>query len=114
MTKYLISFPERAMDHIPEDELPAVAKAANDACEEAAAAGVFVYGDGLLPQRPTIVDADGMVTDGPFPETKEFIGGFAIVDVESREEAHKWAGKIAAACRCPQEVREFMEPPEFD
>ena len=51
------------------------------------------------------------VTDGPFPETKEVIGGFAIVDVPSREEALEWAAKIAVACRCAQEVRELMPDP---
>jgi hypothetical protein len=52
-----------------------------------------------------------MVTDGPFPETKEVIGGFAVVDVPSREEALVWAAKIAAACRCSQEVRELLPDP---
>jgi hypothetical protein len=39
---------------------------------------------------------------------KAYIGGFAVVDVPSREEALQWAGKIAVACRCAQEVREFV------
>jgi hypothetical protein len=50
-------------------------------------------------------------TDGPYPETKEHIGGFAVVDVPSREEALKWAAKIAAACRCAQEVFELLPDP---
>jgi hypothetical protein len=45
------------------------------------------------------------------PETKEVIGGFAVVEVPSREEALEWAAKIAVACRCAQEVREFMLDP---
>ena len=53
-----------------------------------------------------------MVTDGPFPETKEVIGGFAVVDVPSREEALTWAAKIAVACRCAQEVRELLPDPD--
>jgi hypothetical protein len=48
---------------------------------------------------------DGTVTDGPYPEA---IGGFCVVDVPSREEALQWAAKNAGACRCAQEVREFM------
>jgi hypothetical protein len=56
-----------------------------------------------------------LVTDGPFPETKEVIGGFAIVNVPSREEALEWAAKIAVACRCAQEVRELLpDPPGFE
>ena len=49
--------------------------------------------------------ADGAVADGPYPEA---IGGLSVVDVASREEALEWAAKIAVACRCAQEVREFM------
>ncbi|GIE80680.1 hypothetical protein Aph02nite_66300 [Actinoplanes philippinensis] len=93
------------MDHIPADELPEVGKAAYAVCRDAADAGVFVFAGGLDPQQPTIVSPDGLVTDGPFPETKEFIGGLMVVDVPTREEALTWATRIAAACRCPQEVR---------
>ena len=45
------------------------------------------------------------------PETKEVLGGFAVVDVPSREEALEWAAKIAVACRCAQEVRELLPDP---
>ena len=114
MTRYLISFNEGARVGLDHPDLPAIAKAADAACQEAMDAGVWVYGDGLFPQVATTVTPEGVVTDGPFPETKEFIGGFSIVDVETREEAHRWAAKLAAACRCNQEVREFMEPPTFD
>lgn len=110
MTRYLISFDDGWMD-FPEEELPDVARAAQEVVREARAAGVWVFGGGLESQRPSIVDTDGMVTDGPFPETKEVIGGFAVVDVPSREEALQWAAKLAAACRCAQEVREFLPDP---
>jgi len=60
------------------------------------------------------VATDELVTDGPYPETKEVIGGFVVVDVTSREEALSWAAKIAAACRCAQEVRELLPDPETD
>jgi hypothetical protein len=75
---------------------------------EAQEAGVWVFGAGLESQRASVVGTDGVVTDGPYPETKEVIGGFAVVDVPSREEALEWAAKIAAACRCAQEVRELL------
>jgi hypothetical protein len=64
-------------------------------------------------QPASIVAPDGMVTDGPYPETKEVIGGFTLVDVPSREEALAWAAKIAVACRCAQEVREIGPDPEL-
>jgi hypothetical protein len=57
------------------------------------------------------VATDGTVADGPSPESKAYIGGFAVVDVPSREEALEWAAKIAVACRCAQEVREFIPDP---
>ena len=55
---------------------------------------------------------DGTVSDGPYPETKEVLGGFAVVDVPSREEALEWAAKIAVASRCAQEVREIGHDPD--
>jgi hypothetical protein len=54
------------------------------------------------------VATDGTVTDGPYPEA---IGGFWVVDAISREAALEWAAKTAVACRCAQEVREFMPDP---
>jgi len=111
MTQYLISFDDGAMT-FPAEDLPDVAKAAHEVVEEAKTAGVWVFGGGLERQRASIVATDGMVTDGPFPETKEVIGGFAVVDVASREEALKWAAKIAVACRCAQEVRELLPDPD--
>ncbi len=104
MTRYLISFGAHAMDHIPDEDMPAVAKAAHAAVQEAVNAGVFVCAGGLEDQRASIVATDGTVTDGPYPEA---IGGLTVVEVPSRQEALKWAAKIAVACRCAQEVREF-------
>jgi hypothetical protein len=111
MTRYLISFGADAMDHLADEDLPAVAKAAHAAVQEAVSAGVFVCGGGLGDQRATIVGTDGTVTDGPHPEA---IGGLTVVEVPSREEALEWAAKIAVACRCAQEVREFGPDPELD
>lgn len=112
MTRYLISFNDGAMDHIPAEDMPDVAKAAHEVMQEAVNAGLWVYGAGLQRQRASVVATDGEVTDGPFPETKEVLGGFCVVDVSSREEALTWAAKTAAACRCAQEVREIMPDPE--
>ncbi len=114
MTRYLISFGTHAMDHIPDEEMPDVAKASYAVVQEAVSAGVWVFGAGRESQRASVVAIDGMVTDGPYPETKEVIGGFCVVDVSSREEALEWAAKTAVACRCAQEVRELLpDPPEI-
>ena len=111
MTRYLISFDDGAMS-FPEEELPDVAEAAHKVVYEAKDAGVWIFGGGLLSQRASIVATDGTVTAGSYPETKAVIGGFSIIDVPAREEALAWAGKIAVACRCAQEVREFMYDPD--
>ena len=67
MTSYLISFGAHAMDHIPGQDMPAVARAAHAVCQEAINAGVFVGGGGLEDQRAGIVAAGGTVTGGPYP-----------------------------------------------
>jgi hypothetical protein len=110
MARYLISFDDGWMT-FPEEDLPDVGKAALAVVREAQEAGVWVFGAGLESQRASVVATDGMVTDGPYPETKEVIGGFAVVDVPSREEALQWAAKIAGACRCAQEVRVLLPDP---
>ena len=53
-----------------------------------------------------------MFTDGPFVESKEHLGGFAVVDVADEEAARLWAGKVAVACGWPQEVHRFQVPSE--
>src|SRR5438046_5026947 len=111
MTQYLISFGAHAMDHIPDQDMPAVARAARAAVQEAINAGVYVSAGGLENQPASIVATDGAVTDGPYPQA---IGGLTIVDVPSREDALQWAAKIAAACRCAQEVRAIGADPELD
>jgi hypothetical protein len=108
MTRYLISFDAHAMDHIPDEDMPAVANAAHEVVQEALNAGVWVFGGGLETQKATVVSTDGTISEGPYPEA---IGGFCVVDVPSREEALEWAAKTAVACRCAQEVREFMPDP---
>src|SRR5450631_875838 len=105
MTQYLISFDDGAMN-FPAEEMPDVAKAAHEVVQAATDAGVWVFSGGLESQRASVV-----VTDGPYPETKEVLGGFAVVDVPTRGEALEWAAKIAVACRCAQEVREFLPDP---
>src|SRR4030095_14878898 len=60
---------------------------------------------------PVMVAGDRTITAGTYPQTKEFNGGFTVLDVPSREAALEWAAKIAAACRCAQEIREFMPDP---
>ncbi|MGW5362487.1 YciI family protein [Actinopolymorpha pittospori] len=108
MARYLISFNNGSMD-IAEEDLPEVSEAAHAVIQEAKDAGVFVFGGGLpLDAEYDVVATDGTITDGPYPESKEFIGGILVVDVPTREAALEWAAKTAVACRCAQDVREFL------
>jgi len=112
MTKYLISFPGPAMDVAPED-LPAVGEAAHSVMREAKEAGVYVFGGGINEDiAPLMVAADGTVTKETYPQTREFDGGFCVLELPSREAAVEWAAKIAKSCRCSQELREFQYDPE--
>ena len=112
MPRYLISFDDGSMNHIPDEDWASVGEAAHKVVREAKAAGVWIFGGGVERQQSTIVATDGTVAVGPVPETKAVIGGFSIIEVSSREQALVWAAMIAAACRCAQEVREIMFDPE--
>jgi hypothetical protein len=78
MSRYLISFDQGAMDHIPDEEGPAVGEAAHAVSKEAMDAGVFVFAGGFT-EGVSVVDTDGTVTDAP--KSKPHIGGGMIVDV---------------------------------
>jgi len=112
MTKYLISFPGPAMEVAPED-FAAVGDAAHAVIRDAKAAGVYVFGGGIDEAvAPLMVASDGTVTKETYPQTREFNGGFCVLELPSRDAAINWAAKIAKACRCSQEVREFQYDPE--
>jgi hypothetical protein len=112
MTKYLVSFPGPAMD-VPSKDMAAVGEAARAVIREAKHAGVYVFGGGINEDiAPLMVAADGSATNETYPQTKEFDGGFCVLELPSREAAVKWAAKIAQACRCSQELREFQYDPE--
>lgn len=112
MPKYLISFDDGAMDHLRDDDWPAVAEASHAVVREAKAAGVWVFGGGLQRQRATRVDVDGTVSEGARPFAKAMVGGFSVVEVPSLAEALDWAARIAAGCRCAQDVRRIMDDPD--
>ena len=115
MTQYLLGIyqPEGP---IPEPEVLGRIMAELGAInEELKAKGSWIFGNGLTPQSSaTVVRAAGdtvLMTDGPFAEAKEFLGGFTIISVEDLDEALHWAGRIARATRLPIEVRAFQTRP---
>lgn len=109
--KYLISFPAEAMQ-LSQEEFEAAARDSRAVILEAKDAGVYVFGGGLdeaVP--PVLVAADGTVSEETYPQTRTLNGGFTVLELPSREDAVEWARKIAAACRCSQELRVFMFDP---
>lgn len=112
MTKYLISFPAPAMD-VAAADMPAVGEESHAVIRAAKDAGVYVFGGGINASvAPQMVAADGTVTNETYPQTKELSGGFCVLELPSRAAAIEWATKIATACRCAQELREFGYDPE--
>jgi hypothetical protein len=85
--------------------------------EEMKAAGVFIFTGGLDTDAHVFHVEPGagtpIFTDGPYTETKEVVGGFAVVDVPDEASARYWAGRIAVACDWPQEVRIFQDPAQI-
>ena len=106
MTKYLISFPAEAFV-VAEEDFPAVSADSHTVIEEAKAAGVYVFGGGINEAVvPVLVSASGSVTGGIYPGSR-ITGGFCVLELPTRDAAVAWAAKLAAACRCAQELREF-------
>ena len=110
MTKFLISFPSDAMV-LTAEEFPIVVAESHAVIEEAKAAGVYVFGGGIEENvDPVLVSADGSVAREIYPGS-ELTGGFTVLELPTREDAIAWARKIAEACRCSQELREFGYDP---
>ena len=111
MAEYLVAFNDEWVPEHTDAELAAKSKALRPLLDEMRAAGVLIFTGGLDPEAPVFsVDASSgtpLFTDGPYVESKEHLGGFAVLDVADEEAARYWAGRIAEACGWPQEVRKF-------
>ena len=98
---------------VPAGEFDAVVEAAHAVIAEAKAAGVYIFGGGIDEHvDPVLVAGDGTVTAGTYPGHTVPDGGYTVLELPSREAALEWAAKIAVACRCPQEVRQFQYDPD--
>ena len=111
MGEYLIYFNQQWVGDHTEEWFRGRGPLARAVVDEMKAAGVWVFAGGLEEDGP-VYSADTtsgnlMITDGPYVETKEYLGGFALVRVADDEAAKMWAGKIAEACGWPHEVRRF-------
>jgi hypothetical protein len=112
MPEYLIYFNQQWVGDHTEEWFSGRGPLATAVAHEMKAAGVYVFAGGLEEEDGPIYSADAtsgtlVISDGPYVETKEFLGGFALVDVADDEAAKMWAGKVAEACGWPQEVRRF-------
>jgi hypothetical protein len=115
MTEYLIYFNQQWVGDHTEEWFRGRPRSMA-VVDEMKAAGVYVFTGGLEEEVETAFSADATsgtltFTDGPFVETKEYLGGFTVVDVADDEAARMWAGKVAEACGWPQEVRRFKPRP---
>jgi hypothetical protein len=111
MTQYLLSV-YQPDGPIPEPEaLAAIGTDLDRLNDEMRAAGAWVFSNGLLPPASATVlrpEGDGvLVTDGPFAEGKEHLGGLTIVDVPDLDAALEWGKRLAVATTLPIEVRPF-------
>jgi hypothetical protein len=111
MPDYIIYFNQQWVGDHPPEWYGARGPLARAVVDEMEAAGVLVFAGGLEEDGP-VASADDtsgelLITDGPYVETKEFLGGLTIVNVSDQEAANEWAGKVAVACGWPQEVRRF-------
>ncbi len=111
MTQYLVAI-HHPDDYDPSLEGQAMVDDIRALNREMVAAGIRVFVGGLEPARRAkslFVDGNGeiVVTDGPYIESKEHVGGFWVLDLASEEEALEWSNKAAIACRAPVEVRAF-------
>ena len=119
MTEYLIFFNQQWVGDHTEEWFRGRGPLARAVLDEMKAAGVFVFAGGLEEEVDKAFSADAtsgtlLFTDGPFVETKEFLGGLTVVDVADEDVAMMWAGKIAEACGWPQEVRRFKPQPQAE
>jgi hypothetical protein len=112
MAQYLIAFNDEWTPDLTMDEIRERGRRAMAVIDEMTRKGVFVFSDGGLDASTVICSVvpegdEPVFSDGPYVETKEHLGGFAVVDVADDEAARYWAGRIAVAVGWPQEVHRF-------
>jgi hypothetical protein len=117
--KYLLALisEEGGMEDASPEEMKAVMDAWSGYSQEAVDNGAFLAGEGLQPSATasTVRFENGgvaAVTDGPFAESKEWLGGFWVFELPDLDAALKWAAEGSKACAGRVEVRPFQEEPD--
>ena len=113
MTQYLLAVHGTVDDPEPDMEaMQPVFEAVDRFNQKVRDAGAWVFAGGLTPiAQATTVDASGdapIVTDGPYAESKEYLGGFWVIEAADLDAALAWAKEGSAACRGKVEVRPFQ------
>jgi hypothetical protein len=112
MKQYLLSVYQPDGDPPPSVDLEKVMRDVDALQQELKAAGAWVFAGGLHhPSTATVLrlqDGDLLITDGPFAEGKEHIGGFTIIKAPDLDAALEWGRKAARATTLPVEVRPFQ------
>ena len=116
MSQYLLSVHSGPEDYArPLEEMQPLFEAVDRFNDKARDAGIWVFAGGLMPgDTATTVDgtgADPVLTDGPYLESKEWLGGFWVFELPDRDAAIRWATEASAACGGKVEVRPFQDEP---
>ena len=107
MTRYLLGIYQPFGEALPPGELDEIMRDVDALRDEMQAAGVWVFAGGLHPPNTATVVRDELVSDGPFIEAKEHLGGFTVIDAPDLDAAVAWAGRLSRATTLPIEVRPF-------
>jgi hypothetical protein len=114
MTRYLLSIYQPDGASPAPEVMERVGAELHRLNEDLKAAGSWVFTGGLhAPSSATVVRANGMMTDGPYLEGKEHIGGFWVIDATDLDAALEWGRRAGAATRLPIEVRPFQDVPDY-
>jgi hypothetical protein len=117
VTEYLLHFNQQWVGEHSEEWFRSRAPLGMAVVQEMKDAGVYVFAGGLEEGAPVhhvdLADGRPILSDGPYVETKEFLGGFAVVDVDTEEDAKYWGARIAEACGWPHEIRRFGRQPDL-
>jgi hypothetical protein len=113
MRKYLLTIYQPDGTPPAPDVLAKIMRDVDAVRQEMIKAGVWIFSGGLHPPTTATVvrvkDGKVLTTDGPYIETKEFVGGFTVIQVPDLDVALKWGEKTARATTLPIEVRPFRE-----
>lgn len=112
MTQYAIYFMQQWVGDHPAEWYRTRVEPSTAVVRDMQGAGVLVFAGGLVADMAQAFSADGtsgtmIVTEGPYTEVEEYLGGITVIEVPDLETAKTWAARVAEGCGWPQEVREI-------